>query len=120
MAATQVSDGALALVITAAVAFVGLVLGLIRFGYWLSGRLENLARQATPNGLNTLDAGDTAARSETKLDELRGLVLWHISHHPGPSEIPSVAVGRPPPLPTTLTPTREEIEVACKVEDHAS
>ena len=119
MAATQVSDGALALVITAAVAFVGLVLGLIRFGYWLSGRLENLAHQATPNGLNTLDTGDTAARSETKLDELRGLVLWHISYHPGPSESPPIP-DRQLPIPTTLTPTREEIEVAYKMEGDAS
>jgi len=120
MAATQVSDGALALVITAAVAFAGLVLGLIRFGYWLSGRLENLAHQATPNGLNTLDTGDTAARSETKLDELRGLVLWHISHHPGPSEVPTIARTADPP-PETLTPTREAIATACKEEGpHAS
>lgn len=82
---------------------------------WLNNQLSELTHKTSMNGGTSLDLGDTSARIETKLDETRTILLFHLAHHPGESLPPTFI---PPPAPTTETmlPTRAEIE-ARAIED---
>lgn len=105
--------------ITIVLAFFGTIVAFLvrRFVKWLDGKLSAIDKKATPNGGHTLDLGDTASRSETKLDELRDLFLYHLAHHPGATEMPSDLVPVSLPSVDTLAPTRKAV-AADNVNDH--
>jgi hypothetical protein len=84
--------------------FLGLVLGAIGRAFWrrMDQKLTSIDNKATPNGGTTLNLGDTAARTEVKLDELRGWFLDHILHHPPAGVSASV--------PRSDVPTRAAVQ----------
>jgi hypothetical protein len=92
--------------ITVVLGFLGGCVAVLFRIFWrkVDRRLEAIDKKATPNGGHTLNLGDTAARTETKVDELRGMFQQHVMNHPGPGVPPTAALPAAPPLPR-----REEI-----------
>lgn len=78
-----------------------------RFWRKVDEKLASMDKKATPNGGDTLELGDTAARIENKVDGLNSALMYHLQHHPGPSNGWSTS----PPAPVSAPqPTRKEIE----------
>lgn len=92
--------------ISAAILFVGRA-------FWkkVDAKISAVDKKATPNGGDTLDLGDTVARTETKVDELRGMFRLHLQNHPGPGVPPTAAL-------VSATPSREDI--VAKTEEGAA
>ena len=88
-----------------AVAFVGRI-------FWkkVDAKISAVDKKATPNGGHTLDLGDTAARTESKVDELRGMFMLHLQNHPGPG-VPAVAQLE------AKTPSRVDVAHAVALDD---
>jgi hypothetical protein len=88
--------------------FVGAILAFIGRLFWrkVDQKLTEIDHKSTPNGKDTLSLGDTAARTESKVDELRGMFIMHLQNHPGAST--GVAVVEK----IAVEPTRAEVEIA--------
>lgn len=100
-------SGWIAVAIALVVAIAGLLIAAVKFTHWLDAKFSEVERKATPNGLDSLDVGDTAARTEIKVDELRGLFLEHLVNHPGRT--------RRPPAPSQ--PTREAVAATQRAQN---
>lgn len=61
-----------------------------------------IRKEVTPNGGNTTAAGDTVQRTEEKIDEVRSLLVEHLTNHPGAKKNVEV--------PESTVPTRKDVE----------
>ena len=92
---------------------IGGVIGTILFIITIIGLMFKarnwLDKKLTVNGGDTLTLGDTVGRIESKTDENRNILLYHLAHHPGPSDLPKDYVAPPPPRTEEMIPTRAEL-----------
>jgi hypothetical protein len=97
-----------ALAIVGVLGFISVLGGFVIRSFWrrVDQRVADLDVKATPNGKDTLSIGDSVARTEDKVDEVRQLLIAHLLNHPGGPAPPLTHM----PMMSDLKPTRAEIE----------